>query len=294
MLQKDAPTSGTATPTQSKSTTASTLPKIPENVKSSNPSPKTEKIASTSENPNAGNEAEEEEETATGAAAQPEGSASVVVANIDASETSGEPPSQNETIPTESQPGSTSVPEPGPQPEAQPEQPPEPVEEICGDGEVKLLYEMYDEDFPVTAGSTTAAEIDDVYCLSFVMPGCLIHLSKYSPAEYRKMQDENEFVDIFIKEEPRGTYHGLKAGEKYYVHIEQEAEQLKRDQERMKQVAARMDGAAQPKGDVLVKDDGRGMESCSCIYGNPCVDEYGCKDWSNRFAIATKNGWKGF
>lgn len=43
------------------------------------------------------------------------------------------------------------------------------------------------------------------------------------------------------------------------------------------------------------KDDGRnGLESCSCVYGNPCVDEYGCKDWHSRFAVAKKNGWKGF
>ena len=28
--------------------------------------------------------------------------------------------------------------------------------------------------------------------------------------------------------------------------------------------------------------------------GNPCVDEYGCKDWDNRYAIAKINGWKGF
>lgn len=43
------------------------------------------------------------------------------------------------------------------------------------------------------------------------------------------------------------------------------------------------------------KDDGRsGLESCSCVYGNPCVDEYGCKDWHSRYAVAKANGWKGF
>lgn len=43
------------------------------------------------------------------------------------------------------------------------------------------------------------------------------------------------------------------------------------------------------------RDDGRnGLESCSCMYGNPCVDEYGCKDWDSRYAIARANGWKGF
>ena len=33
--------------------------------------------------------------------------------------------------------------------------------------------------------------------------------------------------------------------------------------------------------------------SCSCLWGNPCVNEYGCKDWGNRFEIARKNGWSG-
>lgn len=43
------------------------------------------------------------------------------------------------------------------------------------------------------------------------------------------------------------------------------------------------------------RDDGRnGLESCSCVYGNPCVDEYGCKDWHSRYAVAKANGWKGF
>ena len=32
-------------------------------------------------------------------------------------------------------------------------------------------------------------------------------------------------------------------------------------------------------------------ESCSCLEGNPCVDEYHCKDWKNRFEVAKKNGW---
>jgi hypothetical protein len=56
-----------------------------------------------------------------------------------------------------------------------------------------------------------------------------------------------------------------------------------------------MEGAKDPNApSPLTKDDGRVLESCSCVYGNPCVDEYGCKDWDNRYAVATKNGWKGF
>lgn len=33
-------------------------------------------------------------------------------------------------------------------------------------------------------------------------------------------------------------------------------------------------------------------EGCSCLYGNPCVDEYVCLDWDNRLAVAAANGKK--
>ena len=94
---------------------------------------------------------------------------------------------------------------------------------------------------------------------------------------------------------PRGTYHGLEDDQVLYVYVEEEAAQRARDQARMRAIAQAMDGAPvrDSKGNI-VRDDGRSMESCSCIYGNPCVDEYGCKDWDNRYAVAKKNGWKGF
>ena len=40
---------------------------------------------------------------------------------------------------------------------------------------------------------------------------------------------------------------------------------------------------------TLVPEFYRG-ETCSYLY--PCVDEYICNDWKNRFEVATKNGWK--
>jgi len=36
----------------------------------------------------------------------------------------------------------------------------------------------------------------------------------------------------------------------------------------------------------------RSKETCSCLYGNPCVDQYVCLDWNNRFEVAKKNGMK--
>lgn len=176
--------------------------------------------------------------------------------------------------------------------EAVPAEPPAPAykpEEH--NGMVKLIYEQYNEDFPIVNGSTTQENIDDVYCLSFVMPNCLIHLSKLTPAEKRQKDIDQDYENMFIEENPKGVYQGLYVNETYYVYVEQEAQQLARDQEMMRQRAKAGASKTQP---ALPKDDGRVMESCSCIYGNPCVDEYGCKDWNNRFAVATKNGWKGF
>ena len=160
-------------------------------------------------------------------------------------------------------------------------------------GDVTLIYEQYNEKFPIVDGSTTAENIDEVYCLSFVMPNCKIHLSVFSPTDKRKL-DETGNIDIFVKEDPSGIYKGLASECTYYVYVEQEAEQLARDQERMRRIAEGMEGAKKADNDLMKPDDGRGMESCSCLYGNPCVDEYGCRDWGNRYAVAMANGWKGF
>ncbi|ETI56403.1 hypothetical protein L917_00937 [Phytophthora nicotianae] len=163
------------------------------------------------------------------------------------------------------------------------------IRKLNGNGMVKLIYESYDELFPIEDGSTTQANIDEIYCLSFVMPNCLVRLSRH-PNPERFQREESGIFDSLVREDPRGTYHDLEKDQTYYVVIEQEADQLRRDQEATK---ALWDGELQ-KQKKADKDDGRGFESCSCIYGNPCVDEYGCRDWHSRFAIATKNGWKGF
>ena len=112
-------------------------------------------------------------------------------------------------------------------------------------GKVKLIYEQYDEEFPIQAGSTTQENIDDVYCLSFVMPNCRIHLSVHAPAAKRTIQsnaidaaqkgdDKGAYAlyqSLYLEEVPLGTYQGLEDDKTYYVYVEQEAEQLARDQE---------------------------------------------------------------
>ena len=156
-----------------------------------------------------------------------------------------------------------------------------------GNGMVKLVYEQYDNLFPIAEGSTTQAAIDEVYCLSFVMPNCRVRLSFHPNAE-RFEREAKGVLDSLVPEEPNGIFQNLIKDQTYYVVVEQEADQLKRDQETTK---AKWNIEKQENAK---KDDERGFESCSCVYGNPCVDEYGCKDWDKRFAIATANGWKGF
>jgi hypothetical protein len=187
---------------------------------------------------------------------------------------------------------------------------------IRGIGMVKLIYEQYDEEFTIDGGSTTQDNIDDVYCLSFVMPDCVVRLSKLNPQEMRTKLNDDEAIekgvqqdDFYMPEDPRGTFKDLEKDNIYYVYVVQQVDQLLHDQEMQKRVAATMEGAGLPhksggaraggaRGDtseIERLDDGRfGLDSCSCIYGNPCMDEYGCKDWLNRFAISTANGWKGF
>jgi len=154
---------------------------------------------------------------------------------------------------------------------------------------------MYAEEFPIVDGSITAALIDEEYCLSYVMPNCRIRLSTLSGRQRAVHEGLGDYAMCTVPEDPPGTFLGLQVDTSYHVFIEQEEAQLKRDQERMRAAALQMEGAADPNAPApLTRADGHVMESCSCIYGNPCMDEYGCKDWNSRFAVALKNGWKGF
>jgi len=71
--------------------------------------------------------------------------------------------------------------------EATPQPAPAPAPPIIinNNGKVILIYEQYNEQFDIIHGSTTQENIDEVYCLSFVMPNCLIHLSILSSNFYR-------------------------------------------------------------------------------------------------------------
>merc|ERR1712046_54425 len=91
-------------------------------------------------------------------------------------------------------------------------------------GEVIVKYSMYSEKFSIADHKLKASVIDELYCLSDVMPGCFIHLAtrEFGHAE------EHEYV----KEEPVGTFLGLMAGETYWCYVQQDPEQEKKDREK--------------------------------------------------------------
>lgn len=148
-------------------------------------------------------------------------------------------------------------------------------------GDVILKYSMYNEKFPIKGGKITAPEIDEVYCLSDVMPGCVLHLSEKSPEEKYAMEAAEE-VFPYIYEEPEGTFHNLEAECTYYVHVTEDEAEFLKSQARAKKAFAG------------VKSEAVRGEGCSCLEGNPCADEYICTDWHNRFALAKQHGWIGY
>eukprot|EP00928_Gymnodinium_smaydae_P052165 TRINITY_DN3593_c0_g1_i1.p1 TRINITY_DN3593_c0_g1~~TRINITY_DN3593_c0_g1_i1.p1 ORF type:complete len:241 (-),score=91.61 TRINITY_DN3593_c0_g1_i1:320-1042(-) len=147
--------------------------------------------------------------------------------------------------------------------------------QALANGEVTVKYNMYAEKFPIKEHKLKAADIDELYCLSDVMPGCFIHLGEKEFAH-----DEEH---VYIKEDPVGTFLGLMAGETYWCYVQQDAEQEERDREKMRKVFA--GGVAAGIG-----DRGSEGEHCSCGDGAPCTDSSICKDWNNRFANALKAG----
>lgn len=147
-------------------------------------------------------------------------------------------------------------------------------------GTVTVIYEMYREKFEIKDGSITASLIDDTYCLSAVMPNCCLSISELSPSELRERvvtaADESSSVQcgtvqLYVPEQPDGTFCTLQNDRSYYLYVQQDEEQVAgeravaaEDRARRK---LRMDEAENSR---VRLDDGRGFDSCTCIYGTPC------------------------
>ena len=175
------------------------------------------------------------------------------------------------------------------------------------DGSVTLKYEMYAEQFAIAGGSTTAAAVDAEYCLSFVMPKCRIHLSALEGRALtaRMVEEQQERYAYYVHEEDvpmpppdedgevpaiacNAAYHGLLDGNTYYVYITEDSEEEAKMMAKAKAIWAQAELGVETSGGAAE----RRPEGCSCIEGNPCANEYICKDWYNRFAVAKKHGWK--
>ena len=79
-------------------------------------------------------------------------------------------------------------------------------------------------------GSLTAGQIDEEYAMTFVMPGCHIHLSEVSPTERTQLEngpDPDANVPPFVIENPPGTFQHMEVGKVYYCTVVQDEEQFK-------------------------------------------------------------------
>ena len=132
---------------------------------------------------------------------------------------------------------------------------------IRSNGMVRLIYEHYNEEFEIVDGCTTQDNVDEVYCLSFVMPGCIVHLALLSPQEMRaKEAGGASAYDFYRAESPPGTYCHMYKHTNYYVYVVQDEEQLQKDLEEMQRVAAAMECGKQTSGG---DNAGLARESCN-------------------------------
>jgi hypothetical protein len=141
---------------------------------------------------------------------------------------------------------------------------------------VRIIYNMYNDIFPLVNGTLSASEIDEEYCLSDIMPGCSIQLSRTTPAEYTKLAQKNPQYEIkYEKEEPKGTFINLLSKYDYYVWIKQDEENLTKDQSNLENQCIKLEeriiennkiNFIQPnnqienRNDALLNDDVQGYD----------------------------------
>ena len=154
------------------------------------------------------------------------------------------------------------------------------------EGNVIINYQMYNEEFPISNNTLTAERIDEDYGLTDVMPGCRIRLSTIDSKSRTLYENAHDGLQApWVHEEPIGTFKNLLSNETYYCIVFEDAIQYEKD---MNELQKRLNN--QPKENYKTRTE----EGCSCLYGNPCMDQYICRDWNNRYAVAKTNGWKGF
>ena len=170
---------------------------------------------------------------------------------------------------------------------------------------VRVRYNHYNQEFPLDArGRLSLRSIDEAYCIAYVFKGkwdCVLTRQgrEYAPEGFRIGKDAEGEVAAF------GSFANLEAvvpdgmggarQAEYLLEVHEDPTQS--DAPRKAYVPSSSSSGL--GGRVLAGSDenntmGEDSSTCSCLYGNPCVSAYNCKDWHNRFEVAKRNGWKGF
>lgn len=141
-------------------------------------------------------------------------------------------------------------------------------------GEVTIVYEMYNEKFPIHGGTISSDTINDLYGLNDIMPNCTLYLSKYSPTEIREMIIASSstlstlplgslgYSEWYCPYDSGSKIHReLQSDKKYYCYVSEDSP-LK--------VEKKESTPLEKKTNEIERDDGRGFDCCTCIYGTPC------------------------
>ncbi|KAL4474941.1 hypothetical protein ABPG74_001637 [Tetrahymena malaccensis] len=129
--------------------------------------------------------------------------------------------------------------------------------------------------FTIKDGSVSYDLVDDELALSFAYEkGYQFFLT------VEKDGKPDESISFFSQGSGKGkTFNNLQAGTTYWCVV------LKNDAAESKRKAYKVDESSFGGS----KSNEKRGEGCSCLYGNPCVDQYVCLDWNNRFTIAKQN-----
>lgn len=161
-----------------------------------------------------------------------------------------------------------------------------------------MCYSHYRKPMATIGGRLTALAVDDEMSLSFVFPACVLHLVRGEGADGRAPPASGAAPDApesWVPEDPPGTFTGLRDGEWLWVVVEEDPGEAAAAAERQAAYVAQRQqrgggGGEDADGGAIKKE---AIEGCSCIWGNPCAEPYGCQDFAGRFALAKAHGWKG-
>ena len=121
--------------------------------------------------------------------------------------------------------------------------------------------------------------MDDGYCINFNAPGSTLELIEVKPSVRKELQIKNIDTPFVEKDRSGNRWLNMRTttNEKtemkiYYVVVFQYATQRESDQRKVTGNEGNERSAQQQEHSHLL------AEGCSCLFGNPCLDEYNCDD----------------